>query len=147
AVGGPSLHTHRLEGGSGGRAGGGGGARGGGAGGGGGGGGGGAARRGGGGGGGGPAGRPPLAARRAMSATERWERTDLRRAPPAVRWITSQLAQNVTVIPARVGPSQNRRPPPNMFPEAGPTRSNSPAPGVTSGGRGSRTGSGSGSAW
>ncbi len=81
-----------------------------------------------------------------MSALDRWERTDLRRAPPASRWITSWSAQNVIVIPARAGPNQNCLLATNMFPDVGTTRSNSTAPGVTSGGRGSRVGSG-GSAW
>ena len=44
-----------------------------------------------------------VAARRARSAVDRCERTDLTRAPAMVRWITSVLAQNVTVIPARAG--------------------------------------------
>jgi hypothetical protein len=60
--------------------------------------------------------------------------------------MTSQSAQNVTVTPARAGPSQNWRPSTNMFPDAGTTRSNSTAPGVTSGSCGSGTGSGSGGA-
>ena len=69
------------------------------------------------------------------------------RTPPASRWITSWSAQNVTVIPARAGPNQNCLPTTNMFPDAGTTRSNSTAPGVTSGGRGSGIGSGSAWAW
>ena len=80
-------------------------------------------------GGGGPAGRPPVAASWVRSLSLRWERTVLRRAPPAVRWIRSWSAQNVMVIPARSGPSQNCLPATHMFPEGGTTRSNSTAPG------------------
>ena len=78
--------------------------------------------------GGGPAARPPLAASRARSAVDRWERTDLTRAPAMVRWMTSTLAQKVTVIPERVVPSQNCLPRTSMFPLGGTTRSNSTGP-------------------
>ena len=62
------------------------------------------------------------------SAVVRWERTDLIRTPPIIRWITSTLAQNRTVWPDRIGPSQNCRPATAMFPEAGTIRSNSTGP-------------------
>jgi hypothetical protein len=42
--------------------------------------------------------------------------------------MTSVLAQNVTVIPARAGPSQNCFPATCRFPLAGTTRSNSTGP-------------------
>ena len=78
--------------------------------------------------GGGPAGRAPVAASAVRSAADRWERTDLTRAPAISRWMTSVLAQNVTVIPDRCGPSQNWRRATCMFPLAGTTRSNSTGP-------------------
>ncbi len=92
--------------------------------------------------GGGPAGRPPVAPRRWRSAVDRWERTDLIRAPATSRWMTSWSAQNETVIPARSGPSQNCLPATARFPDAGTTRSNSTAPGTSAGTR--STGSGAG---
>src|SRR5215208_2312702 len=78
--------------------------------------------------GGGPALTAPAAANTARSAVVRWERTDLIRTPPIIRWITSTLAQNRTVWPDRIGPSQNCRPATAMFPEAGTIRSNSTGP-------------------
>ena len=78
--------------------------------------------------GGGPAGRAPVAVSLARSAVDRWERTDLTRSPPAVRWITSVSAQNVMTCPARRGPSQNWRPVTSMLPLGGTTRSNSTGP-------------------
>ncbi len=59
------------------------------------------------------------------------ERTVLTRAPAMSRWMTSQSAQNVTVTPARAGPSQNCLPatagsptpaPPARTPPAHPSR-------------------------
>jgi hypothetical protein len=52
----------------------------------------------------------------------------LTRAPPMLRWITSVLAQNVTIIPARVVPSQNCLPGTSMFPLGGTGRANSTGP-------------------
>src|SRR5690242_17002353 len=78
--------------------------------------------------GGGPAGRAPVAVSRARSAADRCERTDLTRAPAMLRWITSVLAQNVTIIPARPVPSQNCLPRTSMFPLGGTGRANSTGP-------------------
>jgi len=50
------------------------------------------------------------------------------RAPAMSRWMTSVLAQNVTVSPDRSGPGQNWRRATCMFPLAGTTRSNSTGP-------------------
>ncbi len=59
--------------------------------------------------------------------------SEYRRGPPRAiskRQVdhTSTLAQNVTVSPARCGPSQNCRLPACMFPLAGTTGSNSTGP-------------------
>ena len=64
---------------------------------------------------------------------DRCERTDLTRAPAMVRWMTSTLAQKVTVIPARAVPSQNCLPRTSMFPLGG-------TPGRTPPGRPDRAG-------
>ena len=45
-----------------------------------------------------------------------------------LRWITSVLAQNVTIIPARPVPSQNCLPRTSMFPLGGTGRANSTGP-------------------
>jgi hypothetical protein len=68
----------------------------------------------------------------------------LTRAPAMEWWMTSVLAQNRTVMPALVGPSQNCFCATHMFPEAGTTWSNSIGPPDQATGVGSTSGTSSG---
>ncbi len=85
----------------------------------------------------GPAGRAPLAASRASSATPSWEGTVLIRVPSSSTCRLIASAQKVICRPDKAGPSQTCCPPIYTFPEAGTTRSTStagwPAPAAVAG--------------
>src|SRR5205807_1316270 len=77
--------------------------------------------------GGGPAGQPPSASSRSRWATVSRDGTVLSRTPLSSRCTTVVSAQNVMVVPARSGPSQNCWPQTHRFPDSGTTRVNSTA--------------------